>query len=76
MMERSTRASPARATDARQTSSHRAPEPALRPDDRRTQATKRSLSMRSTLWGALTLVLIAFLAWFVFWANETGGMLP
>lgn len=47
-----------------------------RPDGRRTQATKRSLYFRSMIWGAVALFLIAFLGWFIFWSNETGGMLP
>ncbi|HSP24629.1 MAG TPA: hypothetical protein VLQ65_05600 [Saliniramus sp.] len=53
-----------------------APASNARHDGRRTRTTKRSLHMRSTLWGGLTLALIAFLAWFVVWANEAGGMLP
>lgn len=71
MAERSTRASA-----SREPSSPESPDAAPRPDGRERQATKRSMSMRRTLWGSLTLVLIAFLAWFVFWANEAGGMLP
>jgi hypothetical protein len=47
-----------------------------RPEGRRRQATKRSLYLRSTIWGAVTLSLIVFLGWFIFWANEAGGMLP
>jgi hypothetical protein len=54
----------------------RAPAATPRPDGRRTQATKRSLYMRSALWGGLSLALIAFLAWFIVWANEAGSMLP
>lgn len=53
-----------------------APAAAPRPDGRRTQAMKRSLFWRSALWGGLTLILIAFLAWFIVGANEAGGMLP
>jgi hypothetical protein len=56
--------------------STRVPAAAPRPDGRRRQATKRSLYMRSTLWGGLTFALIGFLAWFIVWANEAGGMLP
>jgi hypothetical protein len=70
MMERSTRASPSRANPSR------AAPATPRPDGRARQATKRKLSLRSALWGGLTVVLITFLAWFVLWANEAGGILP
>jgi hypothetical protein len=50
--------------------------PPPRPNGRQTQATQSSLRLRSTLWGSVTLVLIGFLGWLIFWANETGAMLP
>jgi len=47
-----------------------------RPDGRRRQTTRRSLYLRSAVWGAVTLALIAFLGWVIVWTNEAGSMLP